>query len=93
MMIYKTAGGAFDADLPDNRCTRGETLDLTGMVFREFVSAKNPREKWTRVVYPNSCNFNLALLTWIPQSKYMSTSYEGAAEWRQGVDAKVASML
>ena len=93
MMVYKTAGSTFDADLPDNKCTRGETLDLTGMIFREFVSASNPREKWTRVVYPNACNFNLALLTWIPQSKYMSTSYEGAVEWRQSVDTKIASML
>ena len=79
-MIYKTAGHAFDDALPDNKCTRGETIDMTGMILREFVSAKNPRETWTRVVYPNACNFNLALLEWIPQGKYMSTSYSGAVE-------------
>ena len=91
-VVYMSAGTTFDELLPNNECTRGETLSNTGMIFREFVSATNPKEKWTRVVYPNSCNFNITLLEWIPQGKYVSRSYSEAVDWRKKVDKAVNAM-
>ena len=92
IMAFETAGTKYDDRLQKNNCTRSLTLQPTGMIFREFISAENPNEKWTRVTYPNGAQFNVTLISWIPAKSYLKRMLTGGLEWRNKFDDVVKKL-
>ena len=92
VIAFETAGQKYDDQLKKNGCRRCLTKHPTGMIFREFVSADNSKEKWTRITYPNNAEFDVTLINWIPAGSYLKRMKTSGRHWRGGFDVAVGKI-